>query len=123
MISWLKRAASLLIQGIAIVEGFGPLAQMARPGATGVIATVMSDLEQVKAIILKAEVMGQSLGLPGDQKLRAAAPLVAQIIKQSSALAGHNIADHPKFYAACTSFASAFADVLNTLEADDAKAA
>jgi hypothetical protein len=37
--------------------------------------------------------MGQVLGSPGADNLRAAAPLVAQIVLQSSILARHMIAD------------------------------
>lgn len=116
--SWLKKVGTILLRGIEIVNGIAPVAEYARPNQTDVIERVLGELAQLKQIIVATEAMGQALGLPGADKLRAAAPMVAQIMLTSSAMVGHSVGDEPKFYGGCTKIADGMADCLNALKAD-----
>jgi hypothetical protein len=52
----------------------------------------------------------------GAQKLSAAAPLVANIVKTSEMVAGHSIQNEQLFIQGCTDLTSAVAEILNSLD-------
>ncbi len=110
MQKWLGIIGQVLLKATEILAGVGPLF----PTKAAQVGVVVSDLAQIDAIIVNVEAMGQVVGLSGEQKLAAAAPLVAQIILQSTALAGHEIANHDLFMQGVTKIASGTADVLNS---------
>lgn len=114
----LKKIGDFIVRGIQILAGFSPIAQAALPNQTGIIQTVSQDLAQVANIIVTAEAMGTALGQPGSMKLVMATPMVAQIILQSSILAGHKVANGPLFTAGAQKIADGMADVLNSLHED-----
>lgn len=86
------------------------------PKLTQPITVVSQDLSQIASIITQVEAMGQALGIAGPDKLRAASPLVAQIILQSALLANHSISDGPLFTQGTTKVADGMADILNALK-------
>jgi hypothetical protein len=112
--TFLKKLGGILLKGTQIIMGFAPLVQAMVPGSAGII----SEINQIAAIIAQVEIMGQALGVAGPDKLRAAAPAVAQIILQSSMMAHRQIADPLKFNAACATIAGGMADLLNSLKPD-----
>lgn len=114
---FLKRFGEIVLKITAIATGLAPLISGAAPASTAVVRVVVDDLTLIAKIIMDVEVMGQALSLTGTQKLEAAAPLVAQLVLNSSALAGQQIADPARFKAACTTIASGMADLLNSLKA------
>jgi hypothetical protein len=114
--TFLSKLGAALLKGIGIVSGLLPIVSQAFPG--GVINTVSKDLSQIAEIITSVEAAGQALQLAGDKKLEAAAPLVAQVILQSSMLVNNKIKDPALFMAGCTKIASGMADVLNSLHED-----
>jgi len=117
---WLKKAASIALKVTEVVLGFGPLITSLTPTKKDdqIYAAVAPSLTQIAGIIGQVELFGQALGLPGDQKLKAAAPAVAQIVLQSSFMAGHKIADPILFQRGCTKVADGMADILNSLKDD-----
>ena len=115
--TFLKKVGQIIVRGAAFVSGFVPLIQAVKPDASGVIQTVSADLAQLAQIIVQVEAMGASLGLPGQDKLRAAAPQIAQILLQSSVLAGKPISNGPLFTQGATKIADGLADVLNSVHA------
>jgi hypothetical protein len=114
-VTFLKKLGTAILKGIQVVSGIAPVVVRELPGIAGTVQTISTDLAQVAQIIVAAEAFGQSLGLPGTQKLTAASPQVAQIIMQSSLLAGKKIANPELFNAGCTQIAAGMADVLNSL--------
>ena len=114
---FLKKLGQILAIGIELVTGIGPILSAQAPSSSGTVATVTNDLNLIAGIIAQAEAMGASLGLPGPDKLKAAAPMVAQIILSSSLLAGKKIQDTAKFQAGVNSIAGGMADVLSSLDA------
>jgi hypothetical protein len=116
--SWLSKAATIALKVTEIVTGLGPLASAIIPGDKDdkIIQAVSVDLAQIAQIIAQVEIFGQALGLPGAQKLTAAAPSVAQVILQSSIMAKHEISNPELFKTGCTKVADGMADVLNSLK-------
>ena len=116
--TWLKKIGEIILKGVEIASGIAPMVSAALPGSAGPVQVVSQDLAQIASIIQDVEVMGQALQQAGPQKLQAAAPLVAQVILQSSVLANHAIANPALFNQACTEIAGGMADLLNSLKAD-----
>lgn len=121
MITFLKLAGQIITKGVAIFTGLKPLiagtVATVAPFGQAVVQTIADDLERIKQAVIAAEAMGQALALPGNQKLVAVTPLVAQVILQSSALTGHQIAQPELFNAGAKKIADGMADVLNSLHA------
>jgi hypothetical protein len=102
---------------VQIAAGISPFVSAEFPGS-GTVQVISKDLAAIAQIIQQAEVMGQALGQAGPAKLTAAAPLVAQIVLQSSLLANHSIADQTKFTGGVNALASGVADILSSLHPD-----
>lgn len=114
--SFLKKFGEFILRATEIVVGFAPVAAATFPGEAGAIQVVSRDLSQIAGVITTVEAIGQTLGQPGPQKLQAAAPLVAQVILQSSILVDHSIADPGLFQKGAQKIADGMADVLNSLK-------
>lgn len=115
---FLTKFAQIVLKVTEVAAGIAPIVSAAVPGESGKIDVVSQDLAQIGTIIQQVEVMGQVLGQPGPQKLQAAAPLVAQVLLQSSILVHHQIANPTLFQQGCTKLADGMADVLNSLKDD-----
>ena len=115
--TFLKKLGQWIAAGIKLELGLAPLIQAAYPAASGTIAQVGNELTQLASVIVTVESIGALEGLPGDQKVRMAGPLIGQLIQQSSLMAGKEIADGPKFAQACQTIAGGLADLLNSLKA------
>ncbi len=113
--TFLKKLGSILLQATEMWAGFAPVITQTLPGASGPIAVVSKDMAAIAQIVVEAEAMGQALAQPGTAKLAAAAPLVAQIVLQSSIMADRKIADPALFNKGCGELAGAMADILNSL--------
>lgn len=113
---FLTKLGQILNTATQIALGFEPIAKMAYPGHDGVINTVSNDIAEMAGIVVQTEVLGQALKLPGPDKLKAAAPLVAQIVLRSSIVANHKIANPALFQQGCTKMTDGLADILNALE-------
>lgn len=119
-LSKLGQIALKFTEAIPIIGQFAPFIAALIPGKKDdvVIEKGVYTLEQIAQIIMQVEIIGQAVGLPGTQKLQAAAPAVAQAILQSSILVNHKIHDEVLFKQGCTKVADGMADVLNSLKDD-----
>ncbi len=113
---FLSKIGQIIVKGLEIITGLEPMVAAINPSLAGPALTVSHDLEQVAAIIQQMEAIGQALGIKGPDKLRGAAPLVAQIILRSTVLVNHQISDGPLFTQGTTKIADGMADVLNSLK-------
>ncbi len=113
--TFLKKLGSVLLKFTQILTGFSPVLSAAIPQAAGVITTVTGDLELLAKEISTVEAVGQALSIPGNQKIVGAAPLIAQVVLQSSLMVGKKIADEALFTKACTALGGDIADLLNSL--------
>jgi hypothetical protein len=121
---FLTKLGQIVLKVTEIVVGFGPLAGALIPGTKddAIIARVADTFTQVSSIIQQVEVSGQALGIAGPDKLKMAAPSVAQVYMQAFKLAGHEIANQPLFLQGATKVADGFADMWNA-QKDDVKTA
>lgn len=111
--SALSKIGSLILKGVSIISGIAPFVN---PKASQAVGVVSRDLEQIAGIIAQVEVVGQALSIKGPEKLKAAGPLVAQVILSSSLLVGHKIGDPSLFAEGSSDIANGIAKVLNSLK-------
>lgn len=117
--SFLKKFGKVLVKGLGIVLGFGPVVGQLIPGDKDdrVIAKVTDTLDQMSNIVLITE--GMLAGIKkatGLDKLNAATPFVEQIIRRSELMSGKEIMDEAKFTAAIRQITGGIADLLNSLK-------
>lgn len=114
---FLTKLGTIITKVTAIAAGVTPLF----PQYDKETGKVMDTLNGIAAIVMNAEVFGQVLGTPGADKLRAATPLVAQILLQSDMLAKKKINDPALFEQGAAKIASGIADVLNSVKDSEIK--
>src|ERR1700759_3084865 len=106
--SLLSKIGNAVLSGLKIVSSslpiVTPIATSLLPQTPAVVA-VEKDLPAIASIITNVEAMGQALQLKGPDKLKAAAPLVGQILLQSDLLATHKISNPTLFNSAATKIA------------------
>lgn len=116
---FLTKLAGYFAEGLKILGLFGPVVTTVLPQAQGTIQTVSQDLTEIGNVIVDVEQVGTALALKGPDKLKAAAPLVADIVLKSALLANHKIANPDLFNQGCSEIAGGMADVLNSLHVDN----
>ena len=115
---WLKKVGSIIVKSAASAAGVGPLLGTSAPHAAGAIQKVTDTLQQLVGIVTNIEAFGQVLGTPGADKLKAATPLVAQIVLQSDFMVKKKIKDPVLFQKAMAGMAGSIADFLNSVDDD-----
>lgn len=107
--SWLKKIGVVALKIVGLWNVVAPLAGKLIPGAgeIGSIANVIVAVEQVFAAAYGADAK------KGSDKLKAAAPQIAQLIQASAYFQGKAIKNEALAEKAFTEIASGFADVLN----------
>lgn len=118
--TFLKKLGAMILKGTAIVAGIAPLISTSDKSAA-IATTISEDLSQIGGVIASVEAVGQALSLKGADKLTAAVPQVAQVILQSTLLAGHKIADEALFSSGSKKIADGMADILNSLHESGVK--
>lgn len=122
MKSWLKRIGEVAAKGAVAVSGidrFLPVLRAIAPqAAQDELQAVENTLPKIAHAIEQVEMVGAALGLPGDQKLKAAIPLVGQALLHSPLLKGKKVQDEALFLRACQKYADATADLLNSFSAE-----
>lgn len=117
----LKKIASAALKIVGVVTGFLPLVQGAVAGTStaDTVQKITDDFTKIAGAVVTVETVVSAVGnsaLSGPDKLRAAVPLVSQVIQQSEIMLGKKIKDEQKFVAAVTGITSNMADLLNSLE-------
>jgi hypothetical protein len=113
--TFLSKVGKFLSAGVLALTGLAPFFQnFFGAKAAGTATTVTNDLTAVGSVVLQAEALIQGQGT-GPQKLAAAAPLVANIVKTSELVSGHQIANNILFIQGCTDLTNAVAEILNSL--------
>ena len=118
--SFLKKLGQIAQVAVKLTPYGQLIAPLLPAGAQGSVAHVLDTISGVAAVVMQAEMMGQALSLPGADKLKAATPAVAQMILQSSMIAGKKIHDEALFKLGAEKVASGVADILNSLHEDEA---
>jgi hypothetical protein len=117
--TFLKKFGALIVKMTAIVAGVAPIVATTDK-SNALVTTVSADLAQIGQVITSVEAVGQAVSpnMKGADKLIAAAPQVAQVILQSTLLAGHKIGKPELFAQGSKKIADGMADVLNSLKDD-----
>jgi len=118
-VSFLKKAGELLVNTVSVVElGYPVLGKLIPKKAEGVADVLVTDLEQLSSVVTTIEAVAKAIpsGLTGEQKFAAALPGVTRAIAQSSVMAGKKIADQALFQKACSEYAQATVDMLNSVD-------
>lgn len=119
-VSFLKKAGTLLVNAVSVVElGYPVLGKLIPKQTAGTVETVITDLEQMSGVVTSVEAVAAAIpaGLTGEQKFAAALPGITRAVAQSSIMAGKKIADQALFQKACNEYAQATVDMLNSLDA------
>lgn len=115
---FLSKLGQIIMKVTAIAAGITPLF----PQYDKVTGKVVDTLNGIAAIVMNVEVFGQILGTVGADKLKAATPLVAQIILQSDMMTGKKINDPILFKAGAEKITAGVADVLNSIKDSEIEA-
>lgn len=113
---FLSQIGKAILTGAGYVARFEGLIPASVSNSVPGLVKIEDDISKIANIIIDVEAMGQALSITGPDKLKAAGPLVSQIILKSSILVNHEIADQALFTKGCASIGSGFADVLNSLK-------
>lgn len=114
--SWLQNVGKGIVIGLGYIakfEGLIPASASTNP----TIRKIESELSQAAEVIVAVEAMGQALSISGPDKLKAAAPQVAQIILKSDMMIGHQIENQTLFNEGSSDIANGLAKILNSLKA------
>lgn len=102
------------VEGIAAV--IGGLVNSADPKAPPVVSVVQSDIAKFFAVVQNAEAMGAAIQAAGPDKLKMAAPQIAQHVLDIVDQLGFKVKDKDRFAAIVTGYTSVSADLYNALE-------
>lgn len=117
-VSFLKKLGTGVLQGLQVATGIAPIVQTLLPGS-GPVQTVAADLVAVGQVVANVEAIGQAMQVPGAKKAELAGPLVAQVVLQSSLVAGKKIANPDLFAKGCQELGGAIADIMNSISPDE----
>lgn len=122
--SFLKTLGKILSVGEEVAGVFFPvLRPFLGSGKTAeVVTTGVNDFTQIASVITGVEAAFQTPGSSAD-KLAAAVPQVASIVKTSEALIGHTVYNNDEFVAGITDLVNSFVRILNSYSDKDVKSA
>jgi hypothetical protein len=118
--TFLKKLGQFLAKAAAIELGLGPLLQPFLGSAAPAVAVAVNDLTQVAQIATMVEAVNQTAG-SGADKLKAATPLVLQILRTSQAFAGKKIADEPLAEDGASDIVTGIVKFMNAIHPDEVK--
>lgn len=122
--TFLKKFGQVLVNLAGIAAGVGPIVTpfLGSGKAASVAGTVVNDLTAIGSVVLQMETAFAALGsATGADKLKAALPLVGNIIKTSELVAGKKIANDALFAQAIQEYTQATVDLLNAIHPDEVK--
>jgi hypothetical protein len=120
--TFLKKLGQFLARATAIAVGIGPILQPFLGSAAPVVQTAVNDLTQISQIATMVEAVNQTPG-SGADKLKAATPLVLQILRTSQAFAGKKIADEPLAEDGAADIVTGIVKFMNAIHPDEVKTA
>jgi hypothetical protein len=124
--TFLKKLGQVLLKVVALATGIGPviLPFLGSGEVKEYAGKGLNDLTAIGQVIVQIETAFAAIpNSTGAQKLQAAIPLVANIIKTSELVAGKKIANEGMFTQAVTEYAQATVDLLNAIHPDEVKTA
>ena len=122
--TFLKKLGTFLAQAVALATGMGPLILpfLGQGRSAEIPGMVVNDLTQIAQIVTGVEAIYQAPG-SGADKLKAATPLVLQILRSSQVFAGKKIADEALAEKGAGEVVQGIVDFMNAIHPDEAKQA
>ncbi len=115
--SLLKRIGSIVAKGLTIATGVSPVIIREIPGAAGVVSALNDGLGEISKVVTDVEAVAQALGtLNGADKLKAAMPLVLQVVMNSGLLEGKVIIDPALFNDGIKDLTNGVVKILNSID-------
>ena len=124
-LTFLKKLGQIIVNAAGIAVGIGPIIQpfLGSGKAGTVVTTALNDFTAMGQTIAQIEAAFAAVpGSTGVQKLQAAIPLIQNIVKTSELVSGKKIANETLFIQACTEYAQATVDLLNSIDQKEASA-
>lgn len=118
---FLSKLLEYFTKGLMYFQGFSQVATQINPSLGGPVQVVSKDLGEIFDTTWDAEKIVAAMKDPtktGADKAAIAGPLIADIILQSSALAGHEVANPDLFNQGVAKITSGAADIVNSLKID-----
>lgn len=124
MESFLKKLGGFLAKAVALAPGIGLLVKpfLGSGRASQIIDVAENDLTQIAQIVTMVEATIQAPG-SGADKLKAATPLVLQILRSSQAFAGKKIANEALAEEGAAAVVDGIAKFMNAIDPGEAKTA
>lgn len=124
--SFLKKAGQVLSAGLTLTGLIFPVLRpflgSAQPDPGSILTKVDTGVNDFTAIGTQIITIETALqGKTGADKLAAAAPLVAGIVRTSELVSGHKIANEAEFIAGCKDLTNATVRIMNSLHSDAIK--
>lgn len=121
--TFLKKLGQILASIAGVAVGVGPIVLpfLGSGKASQVVTAGVNDLTAIGQVVAQIETALQ--GAVGIDKLKAAIPLVGNIIKTSEMVAGKKINNEALFTTAIQEFTQATVDLLNSIDQSEAKTA
>ena len=120
-LTFLKKLGAILANAAGIFAGIGPIiAPYLGSDANKYVGGVVNDLTSIGQVVLQVEAVIQTPG-SGADKLKAATPLVIQILKTSQLVSGKQIADEALFEKGAAEVTQGVVDILNSIHPDAAQ--
>lgn len=117
--NFFKKIAEAIGKVLQIAGVASGLLQFLPQKQQGVATVAVNDLTSVGSVLLMIQTALSTA--TGADKLKAALPLVVNIVKSSEMVTGHDIADEARFTLGAQEILQGVYDVLNSLKADGVK--
>jgi hypothetical protein len=117
--NFFKKIAEAIGKVLQIAGVASGLLQFLPQKQQGVATVAINDLTSVGSVLLMIQTALSTA--TGADKLKAALPLVVNIVKSSEMVTGHDIADEARFTLGSQEILQGVYDVLNSLKADGVK--
>jgi energy-converting hydrogenase Eha subunit F len=112
---FLTKLGQIVAKVTQIATGIAPLF----PQYDKETGRIVDTLNGIAAVVMNVEVFGTVLNTPGEDKLKAATPAVAQIMLSSDLLVGKKIKDAALFKTGVEKVTAGMADILNSIKEEE----
>ena len=117
--TFLKKLGAILAKGAAVLTGISPFF----PQYEGQTAKARDILDEILDTVVKVEAFSAALAqpVPGPEKLKAASPIVAQLILKSNLLTNKKISNPTLFQEGVAKVTNGMVDILNSIDPNEVK--
>lgn len=121
--TFLSRLGGILLQTGAVIAGLKPLFPLIKGGDAieKFVDKLTNPFKEIIEVIVMMEAIGQALKIPGPDKLKAAAPIVGNIVLKSDMLIGKKIKNQALFTLSVEQITNGVVGVLNSVDAEEVK--